>query len=121
MSPSLSDYTAVEFYGASDDLIEVHGAIPGCDEYSDESALFEVCGLRVAVDYMANGCWGIRCSQIDEGVPVTARDITLRPGAGHSYSDPEVLAGRARPESGYSMYLRMLVPPGSHVTRVGAP
>jgi len=29
----------VTIYGASDDLIEVEGDVPGCDEYNQESAV----------------------------------------------------------------------------------
>lgn len=90
----------VRFYGESDDLIEVDGAIPGCDEYPAEDATFEVAGLRVRVLFARRG-WEITVGQIDENVPVTAADVMLDVAP-----------------NGYSMRLALSVPDGSHVTRV---
>jgi hypothetical protein len=89
----------IAFYGASDDLVEVVGDVPGCDEYNAELAAFVVAGLRVVVSYGARGTWGIKVAQIDESVPVTAFDLRL--GA---YTD-------------YSMRLDMKVPAGTVITR----
>lgn len=91
----------VSFSGASDDLVEVGGDIPGCDEYNvNSSADFDVAGLIVRVFYNDSGCWGIAVGQIDETVPVQAEVISLR-------------------ASGYTMILELSVPPGSHVVKVG--
>ena len=109
----------VEFYGASDDLIEVEGNIPGCDEYPGESGEFEVAGLRVNVDYDTNGCWGIRIVQIDERVPVTATDISVITPPNGTGITAEALSGEAHPPyPTYSVRLRMNVPDGSYVTKV---
>jgi hypothetical protein len=68
--------TTVTIYGASDDLIEVEGVIPGCDEYSEESARFIVIGeagsTRVAVRYDENGVWAVTLSPLDEDTPMLA-------------------------------------------------
>ncbi len=63
----------VAIYGASDDLIEVEGDAPGCDEYNAEEATFVVTGAngsatRVEVKYGAGGCWMIGVAPIDEDV-----------------------------------------------------
>jgi hypothetical protein len=89
----------IAFYGESDDLIEVEGFVPGCDEYNAEIAIFAVAGLRVTVSYRARGTWGIKVAQIDESVPVTATDLRLSP------------------HSAYSMRLDMKVPAGTVITR----
>jgi len=94
----------VKFYGASDDLIEVEGDVPGCDEYNGEHGVFTVGGLVIAIDY--TGIWAIRVAQVDEDVPVTASDLRLS------------VAKRADGTPGYSMVLDMDVPDGSHVTKV---
>lgn len=89
----------VTFYGSSDDLIEVDGSIPGCDEYTGESADFDIAGLIVRVFYNDGGCWSIAVGQIDEDVPVLARVESLV-------------------ADGYTMKLTLDVPNGSHVTKV---
>ena len=109
----------VEFYGVSDDLIEVEGDIPGCDEYPAESGEFEVAGLRVEVDYRHNGCWGVRVTQIDESVPVTATNLRLAvPPEGVERTEAGVRGEAHPPYPAYSVRLEMSVPDGSHVTRV---
>ena len=95
---------AIRFYGASDDLIEVEGSIPGCDEYNGESGRFEVAGLVVEVTYESGGVWGVSVAQIDEDVPVTASDLRLSVTQRHDGAQ------------GYSMALDMEVPAGSYVT-----
>lgn len=106
----------VVFYGASDDLIEVDGNIPGCDEYPGEHGTFELAGLRIEVAYMAGGVWGIRVSQIDEDVPVTAKSMRLiDPDGGLS---PAAMRGEAPAYPRYSIRLEVIVPAGSHVTKV---
>lgn len=92
----------VIFYGASDDLIEVEGNVPGCDEYTadgSDQANFECAGLRVGVFYTKDGVWGVSVGQIDEDVPVLAQ--------------VEALYAR-----GYTMVLELAVPEGAHVTRL---
>lgn len=64
-------------YGASDDLIEVEGDLEGCDEYNGEEAVFAIAGLKVTVEYADAGVWAIKVAQLDEGDPVTAKNITL--------------------------------------------
>jgi hypothetical protein len=97
----------VRFHGASDDLIEVEGDIPGADEYNGDLGRFDIAGLRVRVEYARAGTWDIAVGLIDEGVPVTARSIELSPGALHDGV------------SEHSMLLSMLVPRGAYVTCVG--
>ena len=85
------------FYGASDDLIEVEGDVPGCDEYPGEDSTFLVAGIAVRVFY-GPGVWAITVVQIDEDVPVLAENITLA-------------------AQGYSMRLDLDVPAGSYVAK----
>lgn len=96
----------IAFYGASDDLVEVEGEIPGCDEYPATEASFTVAGLMVKVSLGEDGCWGIKVIQINEDVPVLAQDLAL--------SVPDRRDG----DQGYSMRLDMLVPDGSYITRM---
>lgn len=67
--------SGVLFYGASDDLIEVEGEIPGCDEYNAEDASFvvvcengSVCIVRV--NYTSEGTWQVGVRPIGENVPM---------------------------------------------------
>lgn len=64
----------VIIYGASDDLIEVEGQVPGCDEYNAEAGSFIVSSAeassRVGVHYGKNGCWAVSCGPISEDVPM---------------------------------------------------
>lgn len=99
----------VSFYGASDDLIEVEGTIPGCDEYNSEREVFVLAGLRICVEYGARGCWGIAVEQIDEEVLVTAEDMQLS------------VPWRDEGTQGYSMRLDVKVPAGSAVVREARP
>lgn len=77
----------VTIYGASDDLIEVEGDVPGCDEYNQESAVFilrgsgEVSGgvTRVTVDYGAGGCWMIGVAPVDEDVSMLPMTMGQQP------------------------------------------
>ncbi len=89
----------LRFYGASDDLIEIEGDVPGCDEFNAEKAIFEVAGLRIAFEYA--GTWEIAVAQVDESVPVRVEDMRLSVA-----------------ENGYSMQLDMDVPDDAYVTRV---
>lgn len=89
----------VTFYGASDDLVEVDGDVPGCDEYCAPAAAFEVAGLRVGVEYHeASGTWEIGVGLISENTEVVAQDVRLD-------------------SDGYTMRLTLYVPPGSYVPR----
>jgi hypothetical protein len=98
----------IAFYGASDDLIEVEGSFPGCDEYNAEDGLFQIAGLLVSMAYGERGCWVIGTSKISENVPVLATNLRL--------SAPD----RDNGEPGYTMRLDMEVPAGSYVTKVDA-
>ena len=72
----------VTFYGASDDLIEVLGTVPGCDEYATDDATFLIIGgdrrCYVRVRFESNGCWSVALWPAEEGVPMPAAAITLR-------------------------------------------
>ncbi len=65
----------VIIYGASDDLIEVDGSAPGCDEYGGETAEMllwddhDTAGLRVTVEYR-HGCWMVGVAPADDGIPM---------------------------------------------------
>lgn len=100
-----TETTTLRFYGASDDLVEVGGDAPGCDEYSSEREVFVVAGLRIAVEYGARGCWGIGVEQVDEDVLVTASNMRLS------------VPWRDEGTQGYSMLLEMDVPVGTVVVR----
>lgn len=92
----------VKFYGSSDDLVEVEGTAPGCDEFNvggAEYANFHIAGLAIRVEYAGNGCWSILVGQIDEDTPVTAKNITLV-------------------ADGYTMVLDMEVPDDAYVSKV---
>lgn len=91
----------VTFYGAGDDLVEVEGTIPGCDEYPTDDATFGIGGLWVRVKYESDGVWSIAVKQVDEDVPVAARNISM-----------------GVHKSGYSMTLTLEVPAGSFVSMV---
>jgi hypothetical protein len=64
----------VIFYGTSDDLIEVEGKVPGCNEYAADDAHFMVIGetaqVRVRVWYTSDGLWAISASQAAEGMDI---------------------------------------------------
>jgi hypothetical protein len=94
----MSSNQTISFSGTSDDLIEVEGNVPGCDEYNHEWATFHVAGLRVRVSYEEDGVWSVWAAQISEDVPVTATNVDLR-------------------AVGYSMVLTMDVPSGSYVSK----
>ncbi len=75
----MPDLHTVQIYGASDDLIEVEGDAPGCDEYpADDSACgsFLLVGqvdgklaqAHVTARYLADGVWSIEVVQNGEGV-----------------------------------------------------
>jgi hypothetical protein len=73
--------STVTIYGASDDLVEVDGDVPGCDEYGTDIATFKVTGqddrvTRVGITYTANGCWSIAAAPWDEDVPMVPATIT---------------------------------------------
>lgn len=76
---------AITIYGASDDLIEIEGDAPGCDEYNDEAATFILTGpagaARVRVEYANPGVWEIGVGQVDEGVDLLPMRIT---GSGYT-------------------------------------
>jgi hypothetical protein len=64
----------VTINGASDDLIEVLGDAPGCDEYNADDAVFVLVGdhgfsARVRVAFV-DGVWEIGVGQLDETSPL---------------------------------------------------
>lgn len=74
----------VVIYGSSDDLIEVDGKVPGCDEYNGERASFVVTGgtgqqTRVDVRYDENGCWAIELAPVDDEIPMLGATIDVAP------------------------------------------
>lgn len=94
----------LKFYGASDDLFEVEGAIReeiGCFDkpgvYHLKSAEGEI--LVVAHYGIGNAAaWSVGLCQVDEGVPVPAWPVTY-----------------SMHESGYSVLLTMEVPDDTHL------
>lgn len=70
----------VQFYGASDDLIEVEGDAPGCDEYNTEKAVFLVVAENgakayVGLRYAMGGVWAAEVVQVDEDVPLPSMRV----------------------------------------------
>lgn len=77
----MGDLGSVVISGASDDLVEVEGSVPGCDEYyvlGDGCILLRVEGVRdgapatarVHVQYEKDGVWSMRIAQAGEDVPL---------------------------------------------------
>ena len=66
----------VTLYGASDDLIEIEGDVPGCDEYNAEDEYFVLIGLeaktRVRVWFTRGGVWAIAAAPVGEDIPMLA-------------------------------------------------
>lgn len=65
----------VVFYGSSDDLVEVEGTAPGCDEYNAEDATFVVmCGEHGAAHLRVQygDVWSITVAPLDEDTPMPA-------------------------------------------------
>lgn len=63
--------------GASDDLIEIEGNAPGCDEYNvpDGHGSFVVTceggrAVRVVVTFGRGGVWAVSLAPIDDGFPM---------------------------------------------------
>lgn len=87
----------LQFYGASDDLFEVEGAIReeiGCFDKPGVYHLKASEGeLLVVALYLDSGCWSIGLSQVDENVPVPTWPVSY-----------------GMHESGYSVLLTMEVP-----------
>jgi len=51
----------IKIYGASDDLIEVEGKVPGCDEYNGEVGFIELSlGYVFRIEYTKEGVWEVR-------------------------------------------------------------
>lgn len=84
--------STIQIYGASDDLIEIEGNCPGCDEYNAEDAAFLVSGdyngtparAKVRVIYNADGVWAITVSQAAEGDSLLPCVIETGAPAGYS-------------------------------------
>lgn len=86
---------SVTFYGASDDLIEVEGDAPGCDEYnSDDDSFLVVCdgdaGCIVHLVYTGDGTWQVGVRPIGENVPMPDSIIGAK-GYSAFVTVPEVL------------------------------
>jgi hypothetical protein len=62
--------SVVTIYGASDDLIEVEGDAPGCDEYNGDDEHFVLVGeegkVRVRCWYTKRGVWAIAAAPVEE-------------------------------------------------------
>lgn len=83
----------IELYGASDDLIEVDGDLPGCDEYNAEDAYFVLFGVadsavRVRVWYTSRGVWAIAAEPLDESSPMLPLSVT-----GEGYTAKAIVSG----------------------------
>lgn len=80
----VAEHTVV-LYGASDDLIEVEGDAPGCDEYPAEDAHFVLVGavakVRVRVWYTRRGVWAVAAAPVEEDTPMLPVALT---GSGYS-------------------------------------
>lgn len=87
----------VKIYGASDDLVEVEGDVPGCDEYDvgmSSAGIFVLAcdngsAIVVRCAYRSNGVWLVSAWPIAEGVPMPF--ATIR-GEG-AYSTSITVAG----------------------------
>jgi len=80
--------TIATIYGVSDDLIEVEGNCPGCDEYSGADEHFVLIGTherktRVRVWYTGRGVWAIAVAPVSEDTPMLP--VALE-GAENGYS-----------------------------------
>lgn len=77
----MSQLHTVTIYGASDDLIEVSGSAPGCDEYNGEKATCIVrsgdAQTRVAIAYVSPGVWSLDVAPVDDGIPMVPCVIDL--------------------------------------------
>lgn len=76
----------IHFSGASDDLIEISGAVER--EYNSTDETFIVCGtLRVRVFYDDAGCWSISVGLVDkavEDIDIPSMDIGRSPDTPYS-------------------------------------
>lgn len=87
----------ITIHGASDDLVEVEGDAPGCDEYNDELVVLRLVAgnarTRVWVKYISPGVWSIATAPEDEGIPMVP--VSIRGGIPRSEWEPRVLKGEA--------------------------
>lgn len=86
----------IRIYGASDDLVEIEGDVPGCDEYDVGGprlvmARFLVgpldsgtVGLRVFAIY--DGCWSFAIGQVGESRPLPGWPIRITQSSDVPYS-----------------------------------
>jgi len=85
------------FYGASDDLFEVEGAIREEISCFNELGIYHLKSsegeVLVTASYTDEGCWAIGLGQVKEGVPVPAWPVSY-----------------GMHERGYSVQLTMEVP-----------
>lgn len=54
--------STVTIYGTSDDLVEIEGSVPGCDEYNVHrgTIVFEPTGDRFSICYSERGTWDLK-------------------------------------------------------------
>jgi hypothetical protein len=80
----------IRFYGASDDLLEIEGAID--DEFGDATGRIEVMltgpvygAMIVRAEYTGDGVWMLGCSQADEDhrLPWPVRIVPGDTGTSH--------------------------------------
>lgn len=84
--------SVVTIYGSSDDLIEIEGTEPGCDEYNADDAHFVLIGpegqVRIRVWYGKRGVWIIAAAPVEEDAPMLP--LTIQ---GLGYSAVAIVAG----------------------------
>lgn len=81
----------IVIYGYSDDLIEIDGDAPGCDEYNpgypDDTSEFLIttvgdggaeAKVRVRVTYNTDGVWEITTRQVEEDMPTPEVHLSSR-------------------------------------------
>lgn len=99
--------TTVLFWGSSDDLIEVEGEVPGCDEYyAIESRPHEFLieapdgtAMLVTGFFGAEGSWSFAPGLLNEDHPYPSWPVVVRPAS-----------------NGYSTVLEICVPAGARIT-----
>lgn len=83
----MADQTTVTIYGASDDLVEVRGKVPGCDEHAlyDSPGYVEMStGDVFKVEYTDAGCWEVNQFTGPANSPIKVDKVPHPPG-----DDPE--------------------------------
>lgn len=84
----------VYVYGASDDLVEVEGNCPGCDEYSGDDVYLRLIGKGnstiLRVSYESRGVWAIEVAPVAENLPM--HEVRIVPSE-RSYSPLAAVVG----------------------------